>query len=261
MQPDGRRFVVTGGLGGIGSELCTLLREAGARVTVIDRSAGAQVLQADLGDAAELDRVCAQLAREPVDCLVNLAGLIYFGHLAAQHPQHIAAMLRVNLEAPIRLSQAVIPGMLARGQGQIVNVGSVFGALPFPHFTTYSATKAALMAFSDALRREYAGKGITVCHIAPRAVSTPLNNGLIPELHRRTGVVNDTPRAVAGVIFDALVRGRKRRTIGLGEGLAARLNAVCPALIDRAIVGKRDIADQLLQTSQLNGDHRHAKTV
>lgn len=261
MQPDGRTVALTGGLGGIGSAVAAGLRKAGARVLIIDRVTGPDVITADLADGSSLDHICAVLGREPVDILINLAGMMYFGHTHHQAPAQLAAMLRVNLEAPIRLSQAVLPGMLERRRGQIVNIGSVFGALPFPHFASYSATKAGLKAFSEALRREYAGKGITVTHVAPRAVRTQLNSGLIPELHRRTGVVNDSPDKVAGLIIDALRNDRKSLTIGIPEGLFARLNALFPSLIDRGLAGKRDIANQLLETVQPTEENRHAKTV
>lgn len=250
MQPEGRNIVLTGGQGGIGTVLADCLRASGANLVLVDRTPGPGVIQADLSDPDGLDVLCARLAGEPVDVLVNLAGLMYFGRLADQPPRQLAAMLRVNLEAPIRLAQAVIPGMLMRGRGQIVNVGSVFGALAFPHFTSYSASKAGLQAFSEALRREYAGKGITVTHVAPRAVKTPLNAGLIPELHRRTGVVNDSPEQAAAAIFAAMRDDRRAVILGFTERLATRLNALVPCAIDRALRAKRDIADDLLDTRQ-----------
>lgn len=244
----GKHAVVTGGNGGIGKELAANLRWAGADVTIIDRMAGKDTLQCNLADAAELDNICTQLASQRVDILVNLAGLMYFGHFPQQGAEHLHTMLAVNLEAPMRLTQAVLPGMLERGNGQIVNIGSVFGALAFPHFATYSATKAGLKGFSEALRREYAGKGVSVTHIAPRAVKTPLNNAMITELHQRTKVTNDDPETVAGIIADAIINKRKNVTIGQPEGFFTRLNAVLPGLVDRALIGKRDIANDILES-------------
>lgn len=260
MQPDGRTVVVTGGLGGIGSALVTRLRAAGAQVRVVDRANESGVIQADLSDPEAVELLCARLARERVDILVNLAGLLWFGRLPDQPPAHLEAMIRVNLEAPIRLTRAVLPGMLARGQGQIVNVGSVFGALPYPHFATYSATKAGLRGFSEALGREYAGRGISVTHVAPRAVATALNSGLIPELHRRTGVVSDSPDRVADLLFRAIRDDRKRLTIGFPERLFAALNGIAPGLIDHGVIGKRDIADALLDSTLALKENTHAKT-
>lgn len=261
MRLDGKTVVLTGGRGGIGAALADRLAMNGARLIIVDREPDPDGIQTDLSDPSAVDRLCARLAREPVDILINLAGLMYFGHLTDQPAAQLGAMLRVNLEAPIRLTQAVLPGMLARGRGQIVNVGSVFGALPFPHFSTYSASKAGLKGFSEALRREYAGKGITVNHIAPRAVATALNSGLIPELHRRTGVVCDTPDKVADILFASIRDDRKSVTIGFPEKLFVLLNAVFPALIDRGLNSKRDIADQLLDTQHTTLENRHVKAL
>ncbi|MEN9502289.1 MAG: hypothetical protein RI964_1574 [Pseudomonadota bacterium] len=248
----GKHIVITGGNGGIGQLLVGLLKEQGARVTIIDRSKALDTptLLCNLADTQALDALCQTLANQPVDVLVNLAGLMYFGHFPEQSAQALANLLMVNLQAPLRLAQAVIPGMLARGEGQIVNIGSVFGSLAFPHFTAYSASKAGLKAFSEALRREYAGKGISVTHIIPRAVKTPMNNAVIKTLHQRTQVKSDPPELVAAVIVDAIVRKRKQVTIGQPEGFFTQLNAVFPSIIDNALVSKRDIADEIL-ASQL----------
>jgi len=246
MQLEGKTIVLTGGQGGIGQVLAALLRRAQARVIIIDRQPGIDTWPTDLGDEKALMALCAKLVGEPVDILINLAGLMYFGHLHDQPAGQLSTMMQVNLEVPMRLSQAVIPGMLRRRRGQIVNIGSVFGAIAFPHFAAYSATKAGLKGFSEALRREYAGKGIAVTHIAPRAVKTALNGGLIADLHSRTGVVNDSPEKVAAVIFKAIEDERKNITIGLPETIFTHLNALLPNLIDKALTDKRDIADQLL---------------
>lgn len=249
MPLKGKKIVLTGGRGGIGRVLAKRLQDDGAQVLIIDREPGVNVLLADLSDETALADLCSQLAQENVDILINLAGLMYFGHAEDQSPQHLAAMINVNLQAPIRLSQAVLPGMKARGSGQIVNIGSVFGLLPFPHFVAYSATKAGLKGFSDAMRRELSGKGISVTHIAPRAVNTGLNGGLIAELHKRTKTVNDDPVTVTERILDAIVKKKKTVVIGFPESLFVRVGALCPALVDNGLRGKRDIADELLSTS------------
>ena len=256
MRLKGKTIILTGGQGGIGQFLTSSLQRAGASVIIIDRQPGINTWQTDLTDEKLLSDICGRLANEPVDILINLAGLMYFGHLHEQPSTQMAAMLRVNLEVPIKLSQAVIPGMLRRGCGQIVNIGSVFGSLAFPHFVTYSATKAGLKGFSEALRREYAGKGITVTHISPRAVKTPLNGGIITELHKLTVVVNDSPEKVANIIFNAIEEEYKNVTIGFPETIFTKINALIPGLIDTALTSKRDIADQLLNEQK---DITHAK--
>lgn len=246
MLLEGKTVVLTGGQGGIGRELAKQLRDAGAHLVVVDRRAAPDTLVANLADSTEVERLCATLAGRNVDVLINLAGLMYFGHLTMQPPEQLADMIQVNLQQPIRLTQAVLPGMLRRRAGHVVNVGSVFGALPFPHFVTYSATKAGLKAFSEGLRRECAGKGVEVTHIAPRAVKTPLNTGPIAELHRRTRTSHDSPEQVATAILNAMRSGRAHLTIGLAEHFFTKLNGLAPVLIDRALGSQRDIAEDIL---------------
>lgn len=246
MQLKGKIIVLTGGQGGIGKILSASLRDTGAQVIVIDRQTGIDTWPTDLADEEALLDLCERLAKQHVDILINLAGLMYFGNLHQQPINQLSALIRVNLEVPIRLSQAVIPGMLKRGSGQIVNIGSVFGSLAFPHFATYSATKAGLKGFSEALRREYTGKGIAVTYIAPRAVKTALNGGIIADLHDRTGVVNDSPEKVARIILKAIKEDRKSVTIGFPETIFTKINSLLPGLIDTALLSKRNVADQLL---------------
>lgn len=251
MPLSGKKIVLTGASGGIGTALAKLLIQKNADLITVGRSSESVTWVYDLTQELDLAAFCKRLQQQSVDVLINLAGLMYFGHLTGQDTDNIKSLLMVNLEVPIRLSQAVLPTMVKQGAGHIVNIGSVFGALPFPHFATYSATKAGLQGFSEALRREYNGKGISVTHVAPRAVKTPMNHALITELHKRTQVINDDPQKVARIIVDAIIHKRKRVVIGQPESLFVWLNSLLPSLIDKALITKRDIADQLLQTNQI----------
>ena len=247
MRLKGKTILLTGGQGGIGKALAHRLKDQGANLIIIDRHAEPGTVVCDLADKGSVEKLCLDLAGQPIDILINLAGLMYFGHTPDQPPEQLSAMMQVNLQTPIRLTQAVLPGMLKRGKGQIVNIGSVFGALAFPHFAVYSATKAGMKGFSEALRREYAGKAITVTYVAPRAVKTALNSGPIATLHARTKTINDPPDKVADLIVRAIAQERKNMTIGFPESLFVRINAVMPSLIDSALTGKRDIANEILK--------------
>ena len=89
-----------------------------------------------------------------IDILINLAGVLDLRRFQDSDPANVSRLLAVNLEAPMLLTREVLPGMLQRGHGRIVNVGSMFGSIAFPLFASYSATKFALRGFSRALRRE-----------------------------------------------------------------------------------------------------------
>ena len=102
-----------------------------------------------------------------IDILINLAGINAFTTFESQSPESIEKIINVNTLAPMLMTHAVLPHMLAQKKGQIVNVGSTFGSIGFPCFTAYSTSKFALRGFSQSLRRELAGSGVQVTYIAP----------------------------------------------------------------------------------------------
>jgi short-subunit dehydrogenase len=235
---DGKRVVLTGAAGGIGSLVAQRLRSQGAHVVGVDRIESPACNESVTGDLASLEGVtaiAAGLAARPVDVLVNLAGVQYFGPFERQDPRAVWLGFAVNLLAPVLLSQAVLPQMRARNAGQIVNIGSVFGAIPFAHFVTYSSSKGGLRAFSDALRRELAGSSVQVTHIAPRAVRTALNSGKVLEFAALTRMNMDAPELVADRITLAVGGRANNIVIGFPEKIFVRVNALLPALVDLAL--------------------------
>jgi short-subunit dehydrogenase len=142
----------------------------------------------------------------------------------------------VNLIAPVILTQAVLPKMKARGRGHIVNIGSTFGAINFAHFATYSSSKAGLQGFSEALRREIDGQGIDVTYVAPRAVKTPLNTEKVMQFAAITKMNMDSPEYVVAKIIEAISARKKDVYIGFPESLFVRINAIFPAVVDKALV-------------------------
>jgi len=254
MQLKGKQIVVTGGAGGIGSQLCAALAREGALLTVIDRvdtlPFAADYIQGDLGSIEGIRAVAEQLATRPVDVLINLAGIQYFGEAEYQSNAQTVLTYMVNLLAPVMLSQAVLPRMKQRREGHIVNIGSIFGSINFAYFATYSSSKAGLKGFSEALRREMAADGVKVTYIAPRAVKTPLNSGPVMELAARTNMHMDPPERVVARITDAVIAQAKDVYIGFPESLVVRLNALFPRLIDKALAKNDAIARTLLTKSR-----------
>lgn len=238
MPLNGRRIYITGGTGGIGVPLVRLLRSAGARVTLHDRT-----VDGDL--TTRVDEIALRLSKNPPDILINMAGYNDFNY--AEH-QDYAALIGLNLLAPMRLAQAVLPGMKARNSGHIVNIGSMTALIPLPHLTGYVAAKAGLKGFTDSLRRELAGTNIRVTHIIPRAVRTAMNNGAKADLNARTGVHHDDPDAVARRIFTAIEKGEREVRIGWPERFFAFLNANFPDLIDSGLRKNRRIGEDILNT-------------
>jgi short-subunit dehydrogenase len=235
---DGKQIAVTGAAGGLGGPLARLLRERGAHVLGIDRvecPACDESIVTDLSDDIALASLAQRLASDTPDILVNLAGVMRFGLHEDQPSEALALCYRVNLYVPAVLAQAVATPMRVRGEGQIVNIGSVLGAIPYPWFAAYSSSKAGLAALSQSLRRELAGSGVAVTHVSPRAAKTPLNNSEVNRFLDITHMKADEPEMVARRIVEAIVSRRETVTIGWMERLYAILNALAPRIIDNGI--------------------------
>ncbi|HXH14693.1 MAG TPA: SDR family NAD(P)-dependent oxidoreductase [Sphingomonas sp.] len=251
MSPlEGRRIVLTGAAGGIGGLLAARLRGCGAHVTGVDRVASDACddhIVANLADPEALADLAAHLGERHIDILANVAGLQYFGPFERQGAQGIALGYAVNLVAPAVLASAVVPQMVARGDGQIVNIGSVMGAVPYPYFTAYSSAKAGLKGLSQALRRELGGRGIAVTHVAPRAVRTGFNTATIERFMALTRMSADDPATVVARILRAIERRERDVSIGLPERVFTQLNAMMPRLVDRGLAGQVLTARGLFQ--------------
>ena len=252
MDLNRQRILLTGAGGGIGSllgdallargaQLCRLVRQGEGALAAdsVPAGYGGQTLTL-LCDISRPEQRAAAIeavtrAWGGVDILINLAGVLDFGPLETCDADVLHRLLQVNLEAPMQLTRALLPGMLERGVGRIVNVGSTFGSIAFPFFAAYSASKFALRGFSQALRRELDGSGVGVTYVAPRAVNTPLNPPVVHEMAAQGLMQMDEPGPVARAIVRALEQERGEAYLGFPESLFARLNALWPGLVDFAL--------------------------
>ncbi len=244
----GQRIVLTGAAGGIGTLLTFRLRKYGAIVVGIDRTdchACDETIIADLSDQQSIVDVSRQLAAQRVDILCNLAGVQYFGPFEQQEPADIWTGYVVNLIAPATLIRAVLPQMIRRRSGQIANSGSVMGAVNYPHFATYSSSKAGLRGLSEGLRRELGKSPIAITYVAPRAVRTAFNDMRVNRFLELARMTTDEPSKVAERIARAIVEKRKEVTIGAAEQLYSRVNALFPRLIDFGLKGATERAREL----------------
>jgi short-subunit dehydrogenase len=126
----------------------------------------------DLSSRETIDRSCDDLP--PVDLLVNNAGLMTGGLLEDQEMADVYAMFQVNLVGLVHVTRRLLPGMVERGRGKIVNNASISGYAWFPAVTTYAASKTGVVAFSEALRRELDGTGVGVLHLVTPGVATDM---------------------------------------------------------------------------------------
>jgi NADP-dependent 3-hydroxy acid dehydrogenase YdfG len=177
-----RVAVVTGATSGIGKAIVPMLRQRGLTVYAVGRNEtqlaglaadyGAIPIQADVRDTA---RIAEALAGVEVDVLVNNAGILST-RAAFQDidPSDIDAMIDVNLKAPMHLTRAVLPGMVARKRGHLIYIGSSGGQAPYPSMGAYGPSKAGLSLFCDNLRCDLLGTSVRVSEIVPGRVQTDL---------------------------------------------------------------------------------------
>lgn len=181
MRLAGKRAIVTGAGQGIGRAIALAYAAEGAEVLAVSRSAGkladlparnAAIRVAAL-DVCDADAE-ARLADEAADILVNCAGLVVPGGVIGSRDADWDASWRVNVLAPMRLTRAVLPGMIARGGGAIVNVASVASSLTgVKDRAAYGTTKAALIGLTKAVAREHVGDGIRCNALCPGTTETP----------------------------------------------------------------------------------------
>jgi uncharacterized protein len=178
---NGKRVLITGASRGIGEQMAIAFAGAGARIALVARTEPAlKELAARLGgtahvaDLAEPDQAQGLIGRVesdggPIDVLVNNAADERAGAFLDLAPSALASQVHLNLTAPIELARQVIPGMIQRGGGHIVNISSLGGTNAVPGVTSYSATKAGLSHFTACLRAEFKGRPIktTLVELGP----------------------------------------------------------------------------------------------
>lgn len=264
MQIKDQRILLTGASGGIGQALARELATRGARLGLVGRDSGPLIrLAAELnGSAGEALVIPADLTassgRESarsdmhqgfggIDVLINNAGVTDFTNFVDQDPEAIGRIFELNALAPMQLTRAILPELLERGRGRIVNLGSVFGSIAFPCFASYSASKFALRGFSEALRRELDGTGVGVTYVAPRAVKTPLNSPAVYRMAAAVKMTMDDPETVARQVVRAVEADQKDVYLGFPESLFVRVNALLPRLVDGALRKQNRVMQRFVQ--------------
>jgi short-subunit dehydrogenase len=237
MELCGRVCLVTGATGGIGRAVAERLAARGARLVLTARhgdavsslaaATGGRALPADLTEPDERDGLVRQAG--PVDVVVHAAGEGHLGVCAKLAPERLEHLVALNVTAPIELTDALLPGMLERGRGHIVFVGSIAGRVGRGREAAYAATKGAVSVFADSLRAEVRGTGIEVLLVTPGAVATRFFE------HRGTPYDRRWPRPVsaervAEALVDGIEAGRAEITVPRWLDLPVRLRGAAPGL-------------------------------
>ena len=215
----GRLALVTGASGGIGSEIARALAAAGAKVALSGRSLERlqrtrETIEREGGNTAafagDIDRVedvqalVRRIADElgPVDILVNCAGINRRQPVADVEPETFDRLMNVNLRAPYFLSQAVLPGMIGRGGGKIVNIGSLTTGLGIGNLSVYGLTKSAVGQMSRVMAVEWAQHNIQVNCLCPGWIKTELTAPLWADPAKAGWILGRTPAGRPGLPGD-----------------------------------------------------------
>jgi 2-dehydro-3-deoxy-L-rhamnonate dehydrogenase (NAD+) len=181
----GRVALVTGASSGIGAAVASRLLTEGARVAALDLQGrapdGVLAVAGDVSSSADVDDAVARIAGElgPIDVLVCAAGIPGASlHTVDVVDDEWRRVLSVNADGVFYCNRAVIPAMVERGYGRIVNVASIAGKEGNPMAAAYSASKAAVIALTKAIGKDLAQTGVVVNCIAPAVIETPILEGL-----------------------------------------------------------------------------------
>ena len=247
MQPTDCRALLTGASGGIGQTLAERLADQGAHLLLAGRRLEPlqallkrypqqiQLVQADIASRSGRDALVAAAQNfGGLNCLINAAGVNRFGLLDQQDEQQIAELIGLNVTATLQLTQRLL---LLRTQRRalVINLGSTFGAIGYPGFAAYCASKFALRGFSEALRRELADTNVRVLYFAPRATRTAMNAPSVVAMNDELGVAMDNPERVAAELLQAIRLEQEERHLGWPERLFVRLNGLLPRVVDQAL--------------------------
>jgi uncharacterized protein len=247
--------LVTGASGGIGEEIARELAARNHDLILIARSKDkldalanelaqkyrvtATPIALDLSTPSATDDIIRELESRglKVDVLVNNAGFADYGDFAASDPGKQLQMLNLNIVTLTMLTRALLPGMLGRKSGHVLNVASTAAFMPGPLMSVYYASKAYVMSFSEALDEELRGTGVSVTVLCPGPVETGFQSRAAMEDSKLLqGSLNRMSLVSASDVAKAAVNALERGQRVVIPGFMNQLQALMPRLLPRAVI-------------------------
>jgi len=202
----GLNALVTGGGRGIGAAIAAALTREGVRVTILGRNAetlkastgrgdAAAYIVADVTDASTFEKTMTEIAGRPIDILVNNAGTALSAPFLKTSNADFQRMLDVHLLGPVVAARALLPGMVVRKFGRIINIASTAALKGYPYTSAYGAAKHGLLGLTRALATELASTGVTVNAVCPGFTDTDMARASIETIVAKTGRTPEAARA------------------------------------------------------------------
>ena len=240
MEIKNRHILITGASRGIGRAFARVCAEDKAHLYLVLRKADSEIVKemetlgaksvsiwdADLSKKTGVEKIAALIQENSIDILFNNAGLTTGGLFEKQSSEEITSMLHVNLSALIHLSHAALPGMLKRKRGKIINNSSILAYMHFPLTSTYTATKAAVAAFTDCLKIELKNTSVSTLLLVTPSVKTQLQEDITSTYGQSLKLPNKplSPQKYAQMIREAVLEDldilEPSGTVGIGLKVA-----------------------------------------
>lgn len=252
MEIENRQILVTGASRGIGRAFAKMCAENKAHLHLVLRSqdleivkemknAGAKsvtIWEADLSSRVSIEALVEKIKNLPIDILFNNAGLLTGGLLEEQPLDDIYQMLQVNVNSLVHLTHEILPGMLERKRGKIINNSSVAAYMHFPCASTYSASKAAVMAFTNSLRLELKDTGVTTLLLITPGVKTRMFDAIEDKYSKNIETPKDaiSPGKYAKMIREAILHDIDVLEPGGLAGLGLKIVKYARSVFDREVL-------------------------
>lgn len=237
-----KKILITGATSGVGYAVTKKLLGKGHEIWATGRrkdvltelnTLGANTVQADLSDKQSLDRLL--LAVDTPDIVIFSAGVGTFSYTYEVTDEEMAAMMEVNVVVPIQLTRRLLPGMMAKNNGQLIYIGSQAGKVATPKASVYAASKHALIGYTNALRLELNHFKIDVTTIHPGPIDTPFLDFADQTGAYRTSVGKHilSVDTVAQAVCRAIQKPVREINLPWYMGITSKIYAVMPKLTER----------------------------